>query len=83
MFWVQKGRKSQLDIVVVDKQKKAVVIHVAIPLNGNIKKKEREKLEKHQGLREELQKMWNVNATVVPVVIGTLGEWLQKIPGTQ
>ena len=81
---------NQPDIVVVDKQKKtAVVIDVAVPNDSNIRKKEHEKLEKYQGLREELERMWRVKVTVVPVVIGALGavtpklgEWLQQIPGT-
>ncbi|XP_076740510.1 uncharacterized protein LOC143418686 [Maylandia zebra] len=80
---------NQPDIVVVDKQKKtAVVIDVAVPNDSNIRKKEHEKLEKYQGLREELERMWRVKVTVVPVVIGALGavtpklgEWLQQIPG--
>ena len=38
---------NQLDIVLVDKlQKKAEMIHVAIPSDSNIKKTEHEKLEK-------------------------------------
>ncbi|XP_055359974.1 uncharacterized protein LOC129603341 [Betta splendens] len=90
-FQIQTDRMvivNQPDIVVVDKeQRKAVVVDVAIPSNGNIRKKEHEKLEKYQGLREELEKAWKVKATVVPVVIGALGavtpkleEWLQQIP---
>lgn len=39
----------------------------------NIKKKEHEKLEKYHGLKEEVEKMWNVKARVVPLVIGGLG----------
>ena len=65
------------------------MIDVAIPSDSNIKKKEHEKIEKYQGLKEELERMWGVKATVVPVVIGALGavtyklgEWLQQIPGT-
>uniref|UniRef100_A0A096M1X3 Uncharacterized protein n=1 Tax=Poecilia formosa TaxID=48698 RepID=A0A096M1X3_POEFO len=62
---------NQPDIVVVDKeQRKAVVVDVAIPSDHNIRKKEHEKLEKYQGLREELEKAWKVKTTVVPVVIG-------------
>ena len=80
---------NQPDIVVVDKEQKTVtVVDVAIPSDSNIRKKEHEKLEKYQGLREELEKMWGVKAKVVPVVIGALvavtpklGEWLQQIPG--
>ncbi|CAL9694852.1 unnamed protein product [Knipowitschia caucasica] len=82
--------KGQRTAVVVDKgQRTAVVVDVAIPSDGNIRKKEHEKLEKYQGLREELERAWRVKVTVVPVVIGALGavtpkleEWLQRIPGT-
>lgn len=81
---------NQPDIVVMDKQQKTVVVvDVAIPSDSNIRKKEQEKLEKYQGLKEELEKMWGVKASVVPVVIGALGAvtpklegWLQQIPGT-
>ena len=62
---------------------------IAVPSDSNMKKKEYEKLEKYQGLKEELERTWKVKAKVVPVVIGTLGavtpkleEWLQQIPGT-
>lgn len=55
----------------------------------NIKKKKFEKLEKYQGLKEDLVRMWKVKAKVVPVVIGAFGavtpklaEWLLQIPGT-
>lgn len=46
---------NQPDILVLDKQKKiAIVIDVAIPSDGNIRKKES---KKYQGLREEFNKM--------------------------
>ncbi|KAK7886240.1 hypothetical protein WMY93_025861 [Mugilogobius chulae] len=93
VFQIQTDRMvmaNQPDIVVVDKeQRRPVVVDVAIPSDGNIRRKEHEKLEKYQGLREELEKAWKVKATVVPVVIGALGamnpkldEWLQHIPGS-
>ncbi|TWW59227.1 hypothetical protein D4764_06G0007570 [Takifugu flavidus] len=76
-------------IIVGQDQKTVVVIDVAIPSDSNIRKKEHEKLEKYQGLKEEIERMWGMKATVVPVVIGTLGavapklsRWLQQIPGT-
>ncbi len=54
----------------VDKQQnKAVVTDVAIQSDSDIKKKEDQKLDKHCGLEEELEKMWRVKATVLPVVI--------------
>ncbi|KAF7643082.1 hypothetical protein LDENG_00244990 [Lucifuga dentata] len=78
---------NQPDMMVVNKeQKRAVVINVAIPSDGNIRKKEHEKLEKYQGLQEELDRMWKVKSTVVIGALGAvtpkLGEWLQQIPGT-
>ena len=81
---------NQPDIVVVDReQKRVVVIDVAIPADANIRKKEHEKIEKYQGLKEQLEQMWKIKADVVPVVEGALGavtpklgEWLQQIPGT-
>ena len=38
-------------------QRTAVVVDAAIPSDGNIRRKEHEKLEKYQGLKEELEKM--------------------------
>jgi len=32
-----------------------------------------EKIEKYQDLRLEIQRMWNIKARVVPIVIGALG----------
>ena len=59
---------------------------VALPLDVNIKDKET--LSKNQDLKLELQKMWNVKAKVVPVVIGALGatsteieKHMKNIPG--
>ena len=83
-------RAYQPDIVVVDKQvKKVVVVDVAIPSDYNIRRKEREELEKYQVLGEELERMRGVKASAVPVVRGALGvitpklvEKLQQIPGT-
>lgn len=64
-----------------------MVIDIAIPNMRNIRK-EYEKLEKYQGLKKELEKMWKLKIKVGPVRIETLGivktpeKWLQQIPGT-
>lgn len=48
---------NQPNIIVIDKQrKKAIVLHLAIPSDGSIKKKGHEKFEKYRGLGEELKK---------------------------
>ena len=78
------------DIVVVDKVKReATIIDVAVPSDRNIQDKETEKITKYQDLKLEIQKLWNVKAKVVPVVIGALGsttahleQHLENIPGT-
>lgn len=46
------------------------MIDVAILSHGSVGKKENKKLEKYQGLREELEEMWRVKATVVLWVVG-------------
>ena len=46
---------------------------MAIPCDCNIRKKKHVKLEKYQGLKEELEKMWRVMAAVLKIVIRTLG----------
>lgn len=49
-----------------------MVIDVAIPGDSNIRKKKAEKPEKYQGLKEELERRWEIKAKVVPVVVGAL-----------
>lgn len=64
--------------MVVDKLKKtAIVIDVAILNESNIRKEEHEKLQEYQG--EELEKMWTVTLTVIPVVSGELGALTPKL----
>ena len=81
-FQIQTDRKvlaNQPDIVIIDKQKKeAVVIEIAVSSDSNIKK-EYEKLEKYQGLKEELVRTWKVKVKVVPVVIRALGAVTPKL----
>jgi hypothetical protein len=81
----------QPDIIVVDKEeKRATIIDIAVPNDYNIASKEKEKVEKYQPLREEIERCWQVRATVVPVVVGALGAitpahqmWLSQLPSKQ
>lgn len=57
---------NQPDIVMVDKQRKKAV---AIPNDSNIRKKD---LKKCQWLGEELENMWKLKTTVVPMITGAL-----------
>ena len=77
------------DIIVKDKTtKKALIIDVSCLVDTNIGKKEREKVGKYAGLRVELQRMWGMEAEIVPIIVGglgavtkNLGDELAKIPG--
>ena len=69
-------------------KKSALIIDVACPVDTNVGKKEVEKRSKYGGLRAELQRMWGVDAEVIPIIVGglgavtkNLGDNLAKIPG--
>ena len=62
------------DILVIDKeQRECKIIDIAVPRDQNVKVKKLEKITKYQDLRLQVQKLWNVKATVIPVVVGALG----------
>ena len=42
-------------------------------MGHNVEKKELEKIEKYQDLKSELEKSWNTNIEIVPIVIRALG----------
>ena len=46
---------------------------MAIPGDGRIEEKELEKISKYQDLKIEIERLWEKQAPVVPVVIGSLG----------
>ena len=63
-------------------------IDVAIPGDRNVIKKEAEKILKCKDLIIEIQRMWNVKAKVIPVIIGATGtiskslrQYLRNISG--
>lgn len=43
---------------------------IAIPSERNIRTKEYEKLEKYQGLKQELRRMWKMKSRVILLIIG-------------
>ena len=54
------------DIIVINKkERKGIIIDIAVPADVRVGEKEREKVEKYQDLKREIG--------VVPVVIGALG----------
>ena len=70
----------RLDIVVIDKEKRECkIIDLAVPGDQNIKVKELEEITKYQDLRLQLQKLWDVKATGIPIVVGVLGTASEKL----
>jgi hypothetical protein len=61
-----------------------MLIDVAISGDRNVVKKEAEKILKYKELTIEIQRMWNVKTTVIPVIIGatgTISKSLRKYAG--
>ena len=61
-------------MVVVDKKERSCkIIDFAVPGDSRIEEKEKDKIEKYQGLGRELQKLMNVKVKVIRLVVGSLG----------
>jgi len=77
------------DIIIKNnKEKTCTLIDVAIPADRNVVQKEAEKKLKYKSLCIEVQRMWNLKYTIVPVIIGaneivtiSLKKNLETIPG--
>jgi len=50
-----------------------MLTYISIPGGRNVIKKEAENILKYTDLAIEMQRMWNVNASVMPVIIGATG----------
>ena len=46
------------------------IIDFAVLGDSRVQEKEKEKIEKYQDLRRELQKIWNVRVKIIPVLLG-------------
>ena len=75
-------KANRPDIIVKDhKEKTCLLIDMTVPSNRNLSLKEYEKVSKYKDLEIEIQKMWNLKVTIVPVVIGALGMIKKKTEG--
>ena len=62
------------DLVVVDKKERSgKIIGFAVPGDNGIEEKEKDKIQKCQDLRRELQKIWNFKVKIIQLVVGSLG----------
>ena len=59
------------DLIIINKKKRACkIVDFAVPADHRIKLKEYEKKDKYLDLTRELKKLWNMQVTIIPIVIG-------------
>ena len=70
------------------KEKTCILVDVAIPADRNVVQKEVEKKLNYKSLCIEIQRMWNLKCTIIPVIIGATGivtrsfrKNLETVPG--
>ena len=68
------NNNNRPDIIIKNKKKETcTLIDVAIPADRNAVQKEAEKKLKYKSLCIEIQRMWNLKCTIIPVIIGATG----------
>ena len=67
------ARRPDLIIINNNKKRTCKIIDFAVPADHRIKLKECEKKDKYLDLARELKKLWNMQVTIIPVVIGGFG----------
>ncbi len=59
------------DLIIINKKKRTCkIVDFAVPADHRIKLKECEKRNKYLDLASELKKLWNLQVTIIPIVIG-------------
>ena len=62
------------DHLIINKKKKTCkIVDFAVPADHRIKLKKCEKKDKYLDLARELKKLWNMQVTIIPIVIGAFG----------
>ena len=64
------------DLIIINKKKKkrnCKIVDFAVPADHRIKLKECEKKDKYLDPARELKKLWNMQSTIIPIVIGAFG----------
>jgi hypothetical protein len=65
---------NRSDIIIKNKKEKTcTTIDMATLADRNVEQKEAEKKLKHSSLGTEIQRMWNLKCTVIPVIVGATG----------
>ena len=71
------ARRPDLIIIINKKKRTCKIVDFTVPADHRIKLKECEKkdryLDKYLDLSRELKKLWNMQVTIIPIVIGAFG----------
>ena len=68
------GQKTRLNNNQQKKKKRTCkIVDFAVPEDHKIKLKECERRDKYLDLARELKKLWNMQVTIIPIVIGAFG----------
>ena len=76
-FTIQKDNTTEHrrpDMIIINKtSKKAHIVGFTVPADHRIQISQQRKIENYQDPKHELQKLGNLETSIVPTVIGTLG----------
>ena len=62
------------DLIIINQKKRTCkIVNIIVPAEHKIKLKECEKKDKYLDLARELKKLWNMEVTIIPIVIGAFG----------
>ena len=62
------------DLIIINKKKRTgKIVNFDVPADHRVKLKECEKKDKYLDLARELKKLWNMQVTIIPIVIGAFG----------
>ena len=62
------------DLIIINKKKRtSKIVDFAVPADYRIKQKECEKKDNYLDFARELKKLWNMQVTIIPIVIGAFG----------
>ena len=68
------------DLIIINKKKRICkIVDFAVPADHRINLKESEKKDKYLDLGRELKKLWNMEVTIVLIVIGALGTITKRL----
>ena len=67
------------DLIIINKKKRdCKIVDFAVLADHRLKLKESEKKDKYLDLARGLKKLWNMNVTIIPIMIGAFSTGLLK-----